>query len=447
MDDIIQAVPFLPFAKRADTVEQFHVGFGHQGGQTMYDLLRTRFWWPKMKKDISEWLKQCARCQLAAAPGHSTHHAPMIPLDIPPAFSRWHLDFVGELPETLRGNKWLLVAVDYTTNWPIARALPEATGEAIASFIYEEIVMRFGCPKEILTDRGSNFMSNVVSHYLQRLKTNHKRTWAFHPRTNGKCERLNGIFKGMLRKYCNGAIHRWDDFIDTALLATRIRTHRTTGKSPFYLTYGREPVLPGDMHVPFIDPKFSKDPRVIADQTATELEKLNQVRAAVEIRMRATNSKDKERWDKLITPQDFEIGDHVLVRHENKFGLEYNWFGPFVVTGKNEETHVYRLEHITGEPYPSWVHTDRLQRVHADSIDTPWYNPTVSRAEWRKAMHLPLTEETSPTPEQPNQPPLASLGQPNSIEVARGRATSSGGSVVAPKRRFKPIPQPRRPRT
>jgi hypothetical protein len=69
---------------------------------------------------------------------------PIVPLETVPSFICWHLDFVGELPTTIRGNKRLLVAVDSATNWLIARALPEATGEAIARFVYEEIAMRFG---------------------------------------------------------------------------------------------------------------------------------------------------------------------------------------------------------------------------------------------------------------------------------------------------------------
>jgi hypothetical protein len=89
------------------------------------------------------------------------------------------------------------------------------------------------------------------------------------------------------------------------------------------------------------------------------------------------------------------VGDHVFLRHEDKYGLEYNWKGPYVVIGKKDEQNIYQLEHITGEPHPSWVHTDRLQRVYADTIDTPWYNPSVSRAAWRQAMRLPPEQVTN----------------------------------------------------
>ena len=143
----------------------------------------------------------------------------MKPLDIPPVFSRWHLDFIGELPTTINGNRWLLVAVDYATNWTIARAVPDATGQAIANFIYEEIVLPFSCPAEICTDRGANFMSNVLTWYLGRLKTNHIRTSAFHAHSNSKVERSNSILKQALRKYAHGQIHHWDYFVEPVVFA------------------------------------------------------------------------------------------------------------------------------------------------------------------------------------------------------------------------------------
>jgi hypothetical protein len=336
------------------------------------------------------------------------------------------------------GNKWLLTAVDYSTNWPIARAVPEATAEAVADFIYEEIVMRFGCPSEILTDRGANFMSHVVKLYMNRIKTNHKFTSAFHPRTNGKCERLNGILKAMLRKYVNGAIHIWDQFVDTALFAARIRHHRSTGFSPFFLVYGREPKIPGDYIRPYFGKAVSQDPRTIAEHTARELEELGQVRAAAEKRMQAVQEQDKQRWDALVEKLDFEVGDHVLVRHEQKYGLEFNWVGPFIIVEKNETSHIFKLVSIAGEPYPSWVHVDRLKAVKADSIDTPWYNPTVSRANWRTTMGLNSRNKSVVSP------------SPDSVEifseVGQGRPTVSGGSDVGSKRRFTPNPKPRRSR-
>jgi hypothetical protein len=375
---------FIPFAERADLVYKYHDAFGHAGIKTMLKMFSSRYWWPAMRKDIQEWLRTCAACQLNGTKSKA-HQDVMHPLDIPKAFDRWHLDFVGELKETESGNKWLLTAVDYLTNWPIARAVPVASQEAVADFIYEEIVMRFGCPSEIITDRGANFTSGLVKAYTKRVGINHKLTSAFHPRTNSKVERYNGVIKQMLRKYVNGAIHIWDQFVNAALWASRVRVHSTTGFSPFYLTYGREPRLPGDILQPYLTREILSDPRTIADINSRELQLLNQHRAAAEFRLKAMGEHDKKKWDEKIKPLNFETGDQVLLTHEGKIGLEPRFKGPYVVTQVFSDYGTYKLETVAGEPLKSLVHVDRLKRFVGDKPTTPHYDPTSVRREIREA--------------------------------------------------------------
>ncbi|EIE92297.1 hypothetical protein RO3G_17168 [Rhizopus delemar RA 99-880] len=294
--------------------------------------------------------------------------------------------------------------------------------------------MKFGCPAEIVTDRGANFLSKLVKSYCERLNTTHRMTSAFHPRSNGKCERLNGILKTMLRKYVHGAIHIWDQFVDTALFAARIRKHRSAGYSPFYLVYGREPVIPGDDLKPYLEGSIANDPRTIAEHTARELEDLGQERAAAEQRMRVVSEADKLKWDAAITKVDFEVGDHVLLRNEQKYGLEYNWMGPYIITGKNDTTNIYKLTTIGGEPYPSWVHVDRLKEVKAESVAEPWYNPTVSRAVWRSQNGVSTLPEANPK---------VTPSPSTAAQVDQRRSTVLEGSDVVAKRRFVPTPRQR----
>lgn len=109
------------------------------------------------------------------------------------------------------------MAVDYCTNLIIARALKNATADEIVKFLYEEIVMRFSCPVELVSDRGANFMSKILNQYMKKIKSKHIFTSAFHPRTSSKCERLNQTFKHMITKYVKGDVHSWDEFVDTAI--------------------------------------------------------------------------------------------------------------------------------------------------------------------------------------------------------------------------------------
>lgn len=171
-------VKYVPFSNRADLVAKFHEGLGHAGTKKLYTLFRERYWWPHMKQDLDNWISTCPWCQLNSRKP-SAHQHELRPLPVPHAFERWHIDFVGELPLTKHGNKWLITAVDYATNWPIAKAMPVASKEAVALFIYEEIVVKFGCPIEVVTDRAANFCSGLVEEYLKRIGVHHKLTSAF----------------------------------------------------------------------------------------------------------------------------------------------------------------------------------------------------------------------------------------------------------------------------
>lgn len=81
-------VRFIPFSNRADYIDNFHTAFGHLSQLTVLQIMKNRVWWPMMRSDINEWLKTCPQCQLASRGEKNVHHAPMKPLDIPPAFAR-----------------------------------------------------------------------------------------------------------------------------------------------------------------------------------------------------------------------------------------------------------------------------------------------------------------------------------------------------------------------
>ena len=109
--------------------------------------------------------------------------------------------------------------------------------------------MHYGAPQELFTDGGKNLWGGVVQAYLKKIATHHHGTSPYHPRTNGKVERLNGIIGNMLSKFMLGKPTKlWDLYLDQALFACRVRTHTTNKTSPFYLLYGRHPHLLGDLN-------------------------------------------------------------------------------------------------------------------------------------------------------------------------------------------------------
>lgn len=127
------------------------------------------------------------------------------------------MDFVGPLPRTQRGNRFILTICDYATPYPEAIALPSTDTSRVA----RELIAFFaqvGIPEEILTDQGSNFMSTMLEIYrLLQVKRIH--TTLYHPQTDGLVERFNGTLKMMLRKFVSRSQKDWDKCLPHLLFA------------------------------------------------------------------------------------------------------------------------------------------------------------------------------------------------------------------------------------
>lgn len=254
---------FCRFIRHADVVDQTHRGNGHLAPDSIWKILRKRSWWPGMRQDIKAWISRCPTCQIVSSPLRNQRSVPLHPLPVATEpFARWGLDSIGILPKTKNGNMWIIVAIDYATNWPVAKALPEATATAVAKFLYEDIMAPYGCPKEILMDRGANFLALSLSQYLELQKIKHLKTSAYHPRTNGKTERYNGVLGTMLTKFVGSQKNMWDEFLPQAVFATRIREHTVTKQSPFRLVYGIDPCLPGDSTPPNLSQPTNEEERL-----------------------------------------------------------------------------------------------------------------------------------------------------------------------------------------
>ena len=156
---------------------------GHLGRDKTAQRILRRFYWPTLYKDVAEYCRSCSECQKAGSRG--VRRAPLIPLPIMgEPFERMAMDIVGPLPRSRAGHKYILVTCDYATCYPDAIPLRSIDAEHIA----DELVKLFshvGIPKEILTDQGSNFASQLLMEIYQLLHVHPIRTTPYHPQTDG----------------------------------------------------------------------------------------------------------------------------------------------------------------------------------------------------------------------------------------------------------------------
>ncbi len=149
-----------------------------------------------------------------------------------------------QLPLTLDGNQYALVFIDYLTKWVEVVALPDQKAETIARMLVEYVVCRYGAPHELLSDRGANFLSELVAEVYKLFDVQKLNTSGYHLHTNGLCERFNSTLIQMLAKTVERFGHDWDRHLSYVLYAYRVSVQESTRESPFFLLYGRDPTFP-----------------------------------------------------------------------------------------------------------------------------------------------------------------------------------------------------------
>src|SRR6266498_5671597 len=142
----------------------------------------------KIKEDIKSYIQTCDQCQRR---GKTTDENELHLIKIKEPFYQWGIDIVEPLTETSRENKYIVVAIDYFTKYPEARALINANAKSVANFIYEDIICRHECLRKIISDRGMHFNNQVIEKLLERFKIRYNLPIPYHSKTNGLVEKFN----------------------------------------------------------------------------------------------------------------------------------------------------------------------------------------------------------------------------------------------------------------
>ena len=288
---------------------------GHLGVAKTKDRLLRHFYWPSISRDTRNFCRSCDVCQRIGK-GAACLPAPLrsLPLMSEP-FCQVAIDIVGPLPvcqET--GNRFILTTLDLCTHYPEAIPLKQHTASDVAQAL-STVFSRFGFPQEILSDQGTDFMSELMQIFLFDFGINHIRTSPYHPQSNGACERFNGTLKFMLRSLVDRFPDSWDTALPWVLFAYREVTVETLGCSPFDLLFRRSVAGP----LSLIKSSWLHETDLgAAKQNVVEfiLSTRERLRHAVDLATEhATQQRTKaKRWyDRRAVLRTFLPGDKVLV--------------------------------------------------------------------------------------------------------------------------------------
>ena len=341
---------------------------GHLGFVKTLDRIRRRYYWKGLYRSVKHYVSHCKECQ-------RRKHVPQLPpghlVPIPPAAAPFHrvgIDLLGRFPKSTTGNRWIIVCTDYLTRYAVTKPVPTAEAPEIAKFLVEDIILKHGAPRVMISDRGKVFQSKLVSEVMSRCNIVHRMTTAYHPQTNGLTERFNKTLADMLSMYVDVEQKDWDTILPVVTFAYNTARQDTTGFTPFFLLHGREAETTMDTLFPF-QPDDTQDDYV--KQLITRVEEARQL---ARIRTLDAQEKDRQRYNDKHRPVVYSPGDLVWIfTPVRKVGLSEKllkrYFGPYRV--------IRRLSDVTYEVEdyePSSKRQKRRDIVHVLRMK-PYYDP------------------------------------------------------------------------
>nr|GEZ20123.1 reverse transcriptase domain-containing protein [Tanacetum cinerariifolium] len=263
-------------------------------------------------------------------------------------FDIWGIDFMGPFPSS-KGNKYILVAVDYLYKWVEAKALPTNDVRVVVKFL-KSLFSRFGIPRAVISDRGTQFCNDQFTRVIIKYGVTHRLATAYHPQTNGQVEVSNHGFKQILERTVGENRASWSDKLDDTLWDFRTAYKTPIGCTRYKLTVG--------------------------DHRKLQLNELSELRDLAYENSMIYKERMKKLHDSKIKNRIFNVGDQVLLfnfRLKIFSGmLKTRWSGPFTITrvysygtielsqpnGPNFKVNGHRVKHYFGGDIPSNVAPD-----------------------------------------------------------------------------------------
>ena len=279
---------------------------GHPGEEQTMALLSRSYYWPKMGEDVQAYVKSCLVCQLDKTEKKkmSGFLQPLLILEKP--WKSVYMDFISGFPKALEC-KSIFVVIYRFSKYLVFMVAPEACpAEEVTNLFFSHVVIHFGLPKDIISDRDARFTGRLWMELFKLLGSKLKFSTVNHPQTNGQTERINGLLEEYFRHYVTATQKNWVDFLDTAQFCYNLHRSSAIGMSPFELAMGWQPRTPLDVAKQWVGGDSPAAHRLAISRQ----EIFDEARESLE---KATR-RMKKYADQHRQALEFHIGDKVLLR-------------------------------------------------------------------------------------------------------------------------------------
>lgn len=235
-------------------------------------------------------------------------------------------------------------------------------------FVWKKIVTRFGVPNSLISDNGLQFDSRAFREFCADLGIKNKYSTLAYPQSNSQVEAVNKVIVSGLRRRLEGAKGNWAEELSNVLWAYRTTPKRSTGETPFSLTYRAEAVIPAEVSI-CSTRVAGFDPSINNEMLAERLDKLEECREVATIRLAEYQQKLARRYDQGVRTRRFDAGDLVLrravghMRNTHAGKLAQTWEGPYRVTAA-AGAGTYYLEKLDERTLPRPWNVQNLKKFY-----------------------------------------------------------------------------------
>ena len=233
----------IPRALTIQILHMAHDNLGHNGTHRMYTILKQLYYWKGMKPSITKHIKMCYQCQRRnkQVVKYATLHFDVA--TFPMQFIS--MDLIGEfhLPTTKK-NRYALTVKCMLMGYVFCVPLRTKTAEEVLQAYVDNVYAKYEVSLKILSDNGTEFKNKIFEQVAKELGVIHKLyTPPYHPASNGRKEGFHAFLKACISEHIAPQLE-WDDLIPLACPAYNFIPNEHSKESPFFLMFGRDPVLP-----------------------------------------------------------------------------------------------------------------------------------------------------------------------------------------------------------
>ena len=359
--DVQQLV--VPESLRQDILSLAHQSNSHLGVSKTYQRIINEFFWPGLKRDAVNFVKQCHICQISGKPNEVLPKAPLIPIVVPhEPFTKIIIDCVGPLPKTRKGNQYMLTVMCPTTRYPMAIPLRNISAKTVISQLLK-IFTTYGFPREIQSDRGTNFTSGLFTQTLREFNIKHTLASPYHPESQGALERHHQTLKSLLKKFCVETGNCWDEGLDMLLFVIREVPNESLGVSPYEMLFGRK--CRGPLQIlkeRLVDKEVCE--ASVSQYLSNLKSQLEKIHEFAQSNLSISQNAMKTTFDKDTKARKFKVGDHVLVYFPvSTAPLTHKFSGPYTIT-KCMNNNNYVINTPDRRKSSQLVHVNLLKEYH-----------------------------------------------------------------------------------